>query len=108
MPLELVTTRADLRERLSKERASGRAVAFVPTMGALHAGHLALVSEARRRAPYVVASIFVNPTQFGPREDLAKYPRDLPGDMEKLRGASCDLVFSPPAEEVYPPGFQTA
>ena len=76
-------------------------------MGALHAGHLALVTEARRRAGFVVASVFVNPTQFGPGEDFTRYPRDLDGDVAKLAGAGADLVFAPSAEAMYPPGDET-
>jgi pantoate--beta-alanine ligase len=76
-------------------------------MGALHEGHLSLVREARRRAPFVVVSIFVNPTQFGPAEDLARYPRDLEGDLRKLSRVAPDVVFAPPADEMYPPGDAT-
>ena len=90
-------------------RASGSvtAVGFVPTMGALHAGHLALARAARRRTSFVVASIFVNPTQFGPTEDLSRYPRDLEGDVVKLASAGVDLVFAPEPGEIYPDGDQT-
>jgi len=86
----------------------GSALALVPTMGALHAGHLALVAAARRAAPVVAASIFVNPRQFGPHEDLASYPRDEEGDLAKLREAGCDLVWMPSVEVMYPPGSVTA
>ncbi len=82
-------------------------VGFVPTMGALHEGHLALVREARRHAPYVVASIFVNPTQFGPTEDLSRYPRDLDGDVRKLGTVGADLVFAPDPASMYLPGDDT-
>ena len=89
-------------------RRQGERIALVPTMGALHAGHLSLVTEAGRRAQRVVLSIFVNPMQFGPQEDLAKYPRDLPGDLAKAASVGCDLAFVPEAAGLYGPGYQTA
>jgi pantoate--beta-alanine ligase len=98
---------AEVRAACDRARAAGQAVAFVPTMGALHRGHLALVVEARRRAPFVVASIFVNPTQFGPREDFARYPRDLAADVAKLAPLGVDLVLAPDAADMYPPGDET-
>ena len=88
-------------------RARGERIAFVPTMGALHAGHVALLEEGRRRGDKLVLSIFVNPTQFGPNEDLARYPRDLPGDLAKAAGAGTDVAFVPEVSEIYPAGFQT-
>lgn len=101
------TVRA-LRRRIDAWRASGARIALVPTMGALHAGHISLVTAARRRRCKVVASIFVNPTQFGPNEDLAKYPRTFDSDRRMLTEAGCDLVFAPGPAEVYPEGFCTA
>jgi len=88
-------------------RRSGQRIAFVPTMGALHGGHQALLAEGRRRADKLVLSIFVNPLQFGPQEDLAKYPRDLPGDLAKAAREGCDLAFVPEPASMYAPGFQT-
>ena len=82
-------------------------VGFIPTMGYLHNGHISLVNAAKAGCTSVVASIFVNPTQFGPNEDLAKYPRDLPRDLSMLEAAGVDLVWTPTPEGMYPPGFQT-
>jgi len=82
-------------------------VGFVPTMGALHAGHVSLVTRARQECRSVVVSIFVNPAQFAPTEDLAKYPRDLPHDQDLLATAGADLLWAPAPEVIYPPGFQT-
>jgi pantoate--beta-alanine ligase len=89
-------------------RAQGERIALVPTMGALHAGHLSLLAEGRRHAERLVISIFVNPIQFGPNEDLAKYPRDVQGDLTKAASVGCDLAFVPEAGSMYGPGFQTA
>jgi len=98
---------AEFRAACCDVRASGRRLSFVPTMGALHAGHLRLVEVARRHAECVAVSIFVNPTQFGPQEDLARYPRDLDGDVVRLAGVGAELVFAPAAAEMYPAGEQT-
>src|SRR5882762_6684107 len=88
-------------------RRDGRRIAVVPTMGALHEGHLALLRAARGKADVVILTIFVNPTQFAPHEDLAKYPRDEAGDLAKARGAGIDLAFGPDASAMYAPGAQT-
>lgn len=96
-----------LRAATAALRAAGRRLALVPTMGALHQGHVALVHAARREADAVAASIFVNPLQFNAADDLARYPRDEDGDLAKLRAAGCDLVWMPPVEAMYPPGSAT-
>jgi pantoate--beta-alanine ligase len=98
---------AELRRTVAEWRRNDEIVALVPTMGALHEGHLALIAHARARADRVIATIFVNPTQFGPNEDFTRYPRDEAGDAAKLAGASCDLLFAPDAAEMYPLGFAT-
>jgi pantoate--beta-alanine ligase len=90
-----------------RARAAMSRIAFVPTMGALHTGHLSLISAARQLAQHVAVSIFVNPTQFGPREDFTKYPRPTEQDLELCRNAGVELVFAPPVEHMYPPGRPT-
>ncbi len=97
----------ELQAHADAARAAGRCIALVPTMGALHAGHLALVAEARRRADLVCVSIFVNPTQFGPGEDLDAYPRSFERDVEECRKLGVELIFAPDAGALYPPGAQT-
>jgi pantoate--beta-alanine ligase len=89
-------------------RARGGSVGLVPTMGALHAGHLSLVERARAETAQVVASVFVNPAQFAPHEDFGRYPRDLERDRRLLEDSGCDLVFAPAVAEVYPAGFETS
>jgi pantoate--beta-alanine ligase len=96
-----------MKEHARQVRADGGVVGLVPTMGALHAGHLALIDRARRECSSVVVSIFVNPKQFGPNEDLAKYPRTWDADVAKLAAVKVDVVFAPEAAEIYPAGFRT-
>ncbi len=103
----LVSTVEDLRAFVRRRRAAGERVGLVPTMGALHTGHLSLVDEARRHAERVVVTIFVNPTQFSAGEDFSKYPRMLAADVEKLGAIKTDLVFAPSVDIMYPPGFAT-
>ena len=105
--LPAVRTVAALRREVATWRGQKLSVALVPTMGALHQGHLALVARARELADRVVASLFVNPAQFGPNEDFARYPRDEMADAGKLAGAGCDLLFAPGVAEIYPRGFAT-
>jgi len=105
--MQLVTTVQDLQALADRERAAGRRIALVPTMGALHAGHLSLVREARRRADRVWVSVFVNPAQFDDPADLDRYPRTLEADLEACRRAGVDAVFQPEVGELYPAGCQT-
>jgi len=95
---------AQLRARVSEWRNRNETVAFVPTMGNLHAGHLSLIDIAREKAAHVVVSIYVNPLQFSPNEDFASYPRTLDEDLKKLDAATVDLVFTPETKTIYPDG----
>lgn len=99
-----VHTVAEARAQIRRWQAAGERVAVVPTMGNLHAGHLALVAEGQRRATRVVTSVFVNPTQFGPNEDYGRYPRTLAADGAALAAASCDLLYAPDVDQMYPLG----
>lgn len=104
---KILRTVPSLRRALEPYRKTGASIALVPTMGALHRGHMALVREARRRAKRVVVSIFVNPTQFAPHEDFASYPRSFATDLKALRAANVDAVWAPAVEAMYPNGFAT-
>jgi pantoate--beta-alanine ligase len=105
--VKVVRTVAELRATVRAWRQTGETVALIPTMGALHDGHLALVRLGLERCDRAVTSIFVNPTQFAPHEDFSRYPRDEKGDLAKLAGLGCDLVWSPQAGEMYRAGFAT-
>jgi pantoate--beta-alanine ligase len=105
--LEIARTVADLRKQIASWRKDDERIGLVPTMGALHQGHMALVGAARAECDRVVASIFVNPKQFAPTEDLGSYPRREAADLEMLRSAGADLVFIPVLDEMYPPDFAT-
>ncbi|AKT32468.1 pantoate--beta-alanine ligase [Pseudomonas syringae pv. actinidiae] len=103
--MNTVKTVLELRAAVARARSEGKRIALTPTMGNLHSGHAALVTKAAQRADFVVATIFVNPLQFGPNEDLATYPRTLAADQEKLLQAGCNLLFTPGVEEMYPHGM---
>ena len=105
--MEVFTTIAQVREFVGAQRRAGRSIGFVPTMGALHEGHLSLMRRAREECDVVVISIFVNPTQFGPSEDLDRYPRDLERDLALLEREGTDVVFAPDASDMYPDGYST-
>ena len=105
--METIRTIAWMKEKAKEARLEQRVIGLVPTMGALHAGHLALVERAKKECSPVYASIFLNPKQFGPKEDLSKYPRPIESDTAKLEAAKIDSLFLPDAVEMYPPGFST-
>jgi pantoate--beta-alanine ligase len=105
--MQIISEMSGLDAALLPWREAGQTIALVPTMGALHAGHMALVEAARAEADRVVASIFVNPLQFGPNEDLDRYPRQEAEDAELLEQHGCDLLWMPTADQLYPPGFAT-
>lgn len=103
----LVKTSCDVRDVVAKARAAGQRIGFVPTMGALHAGHVSLVEASKKDGAFTIVSIYVNPTQFAPSEDLAIYPRTMEADMATCRAAGVDLIFAPDNAEMYPPGDAT-
>ncbi len=105
--MRLATSIGRMQQFSLSLKKRGKKISFVPTMGALHQGHLSLVQKARNLGDFVVTSIFVNPAQFGPKEDYKKYPRDLKKDKELLRKAGCDLIFAPKVRDIYPEGYLT-
>jgi pantoate--beta-alanine ligase len=105
--MQIITTVSEMMALASGLRAQGKTIGLVPTMGALHAGHVSLVSLAVGRADCVVVSIFVNPTQFSPNEDFNKYPRELEADVAKCEAAGAHVIFAPPPDQVYPKGYST-
>jgi len=108
LPVQIIRQLSGLRERTKLIRESGRSIALVPTMGALHDGHMALVELAKRQADHVIVSLFVNPRQFGPNEDFEKYPRSEEADAARLADAGVTSLWMPPVSEVYPDGFSTS
>jgi pantoate--beta-alanine ligase len=105
--MKIVDKPSEIYSLVASSKCNGERVGLVPTMGALHAGHLSLVDEAKRHCDIAIATIFVNPTQFGPNEDFSKYPRTLDSDLEKLERAKCDWVFVPSTTQMYPEGLST-
>ncbi|HEY1422497.1 MAG TPA: pantoate--beta-alanine ligase [Candidatus Acidoferrum sp.] len=105
--MEIIRTISWMKETVQQARAENHVIGFVPTMGALHEGHISLIRHARTKCSRVYASIFLNPTQFAANEDLSKYPRTFDADVEKLTAAGVDVLFAPDPKEIYPPGFRT-
>ncbi len=105
--MEIFRTPADMRAFAEDRRRDGLRIAVVPTMGFLHEGHLSLLREGRKRSDVLIMTLFVNPTQFGPNEDLDRYPRDEQGDLDKAKSCGVDAVFAPDADAMYTPGYQT-
>ena len=105
--MKIIETMKDMREFVTAARYQGKSIALVPTMGSLHEGHLTLMRRAAEKCDIVIASIFINPTQFGPTEDFAKYPRDLAGDSDKAASAGVQVIFHPQTAEMYPEGYST-
>src|SRR5579862_5155183 len=105
--MEILRTVQELRARVRAVRSPGKTIGLVPTMGALHAGHASLIRAAREQSGMVIVTIFVNPTQFGPNEDYARYPRTFEADCALARAEGADVIFAPPVEELYPAGAAT-
>lgn len=106
--MEIIATAKEMQQRSDQLRQQEETIAFVPTMGYLHEGHLALMREGKKRGGKLIISIFVNPTQFGPAEDYEQYPRDMQRDLKLAQNVGVDIVFTPSAQEMYPNGFQTS
>src|SRR3989338_1574625 len=102
--MKVVTRAGEMKGISESARREGKRIVLVPTMGALHEGHLSLLREGKKRGPLLVVSLFVNPAQFNDRRDFEKYPRDLPADLKKCEGEGADIVFAPDEKEIYPPG----
>src|SRR5512138_1518492 len=105
--MDVIETLAKMQRAVEEARQQGRTIGLVPTMGALHAGHLSLLRRCRAESQLVVMSLFVNPAQFDQRDDLARYPRDFNADATLARDAGVDIIFAPSEETMYPPGFDT-
>jgi pantoate--beta-alanine ligase len=105
--MQIIRTCAEMQSKALELKSEGKSIAVVPTMGYLHEGHLSLMREGRNRGDVLIATIFVNPTQFGPNEDLSQYPRDEEGDFAKCESEGVDIIFSPLPDDVYPQGYQT-
>lgn len=105
--MRIISSIREMQSLVNGVIRTGKRISLVPTMGALHEGHINLINEGRNRGDVLVVSIFVNPTQFGPNEDFTNYPRDLEGDLSKIEDLGVDIVFAPNLEEIYPEGFQT-
>ncbi|RLA92001.1 MAG: pantoate--beta-alanine ligase, partial [Deltaproteobacteria bacterium] len=104
--MEVIKSPSEMQQRASAWRREGKVIAFVPTMGYFHEGHLSLMREGRERGDVLVVSIFVNPTQFGPGEDFDRYPRDMERDLRMAEEVGVDVIFAPTVEEMYPEGYQ--
>lgn len=105
--MEVIQSTDEMQKRCKELRSAGKTIALVPTMGLFHEGHLELMRAGKKHSDVLVVSIFVNPTQFGPNEDYGAYPRDMEGDLKKAKEVGVNIAYTPPAEEVYPEGFQT-
>src|SRR3989337_842403 len=105
--MRIIQSTSEIQRTITQLRQTGKTIGFVPTMGALHQGHLSLIEHAKKESDVVLVSIFVNPAQFGPKEDFNQYPRDMQRDTEKCSHAGTDILFTPSAPDIYPEGFRT-